>query len=134
MKTEYKNIEIQYYENSNIWGCNCDYGECKKDSLRAVKNWIDKKEKNEFKRYEVIVETYYNIDIAIVTSETENEAWVKYNCGTREKVLKSKIIKKTNDNMELYNQIKEVEKECKIFVQNNKAEINELMKMLFKRE
>ena len=132
MKTTYKGIEIQYDEDFNSWDCSCDYGKYSGESLVAVKSWIDRQEKKKFQRYEVIVKVYYGLEIATVTSEKDSEVWIKYKNGTKEKARKKNIVKKTDDNIKLYNQIKEVEKELKIFSQNKESEIQELTKILFK--
>ena len=131
MKTTYKGIEIQYDEDFNSWDCSCDYGKYSGESLKAVKSWIDKRDKKKFQRYDVIVKSWNCFGVGTVTSEINNEVWIKDENGRR-KVRKNDIVKKTEDNMELYNQIKEAEKELKIFRENKEAEIRELTKMLFK--
>lgn len=131
IKTAYKNIEIFYIEWQNKWDCECDYGKYKGDSLSSVKKWIDNQEKKKFQRYEVLVKSWRGISLGTVTSEKDDEVWIKYENNEREKKSKKAIIKKTNYRMELLNQLREIEKEVEIYNRNKEGEKKELINMIF---
>ena len=131
IKTVYKGIEIFYIEWQNKWDCECDFGKYSGDSLSSVKRWVDNQGKKIFQRYEVIVKTWGQVKLGVVTSEKNDAVWIKDEYDTREKKSKNDIIKKTKDRMELVNQLREIEKEVKIYNRNKEAEKKELLDKIF---
>lgn len=133
IKTIYKNCDI-FHKPWDKWKVKCDYGEYENEKLSKVKEWIDRKIKEQFKRYDVIVNTYSGYFTGTVTSEiNENEVWVVFDDKSRAKKEKKNITMKTTKRMEIVNKIEKIKTEKKEFDNKKNQEIKELEKQLFDR-
>jgi hypothetical protein len=106
METIYKNKRIVFSEVSELWGLMED-GESVYEnvSLSSVKEYIDKYEKEGFKRYDCFAVSWhggneFEIREATVTSEpNSDEVWLKFKDGKdRRKERKRNVIENTAKN------------------------------------
>ncbi len=117
IETEYKGIEIQYYEHNEKFCAFIGESTYENASLSAVKKYIDKLNKKGFKRVELIYigggRNNTSFSPVIITSVVGNsgEGWITHKKDkSREKTALDKLALDTKENQETIATIIELEK------------------------
>lgn len=138
IKTEYNGVEIVHICDSDyieFWKViNCEYGEYQNPVLQKVRDWIDRQIKKQFKRYDVIFSSYNGLSLGTVTSENGDDIFVTQEDGGRKKVEKRNVVKKTDENILLFNRYKEIEEAGRVYYKKMKKEEVEIIKRIFERD
>jgi len=89
MEETYKGFQIRYSENSGEFIAAIGDSTYQNSNLVSVKKYIDKLDKKDFKRIDVIVESYGEMQDAVVTSypegqsKTYQECWISFKDKSR---------------------------------------------------
>lgn len=123
MEEQYKEYQIKYLEDQQIFTVNIGNSNYQNSDLSSVKKYIDRLDKKDFNRVDVIVEEYNEMADAIVTSypdgqsKTYQECWVSFKNKSRHqsrsKIHTKNVFLDNPNNREILTQMKEKEESIK---------------------
>ena len=109
---KYKGYTIQFLEYSEVWEVKIGEDAYSNESLKNVKEHIDRLNKKDFKRFKVISTRWSEIEVVTVTSvDDKGYYWVIDKTGNRKKVSPECVCVYNDKNLDIVKQGAECEKQ-----------------------